>query len=406
MPKQLLFALLLLFAHSLCGQSPYTVETVPNPKDGGTGYVSDPDNILSAEAIGTLNVLCRDLEETSTAQIAIVLLNSVGEENPKEFATRLFRLWGIGQRDVDNGLLVFTVLDQRRTEFETGDGLEGVLPDIICYRIGMQELVPYFKQDEYGKGLIAATRRFKEVLENPEALEEIRSRRPKNTYSPVPGTPPFLGWYTVAAALFLLFLTVWLVYTNYSKQELYDRYQMTRKVYTWIFILLFPLPYLLIFPFLKRRLRQLRDQPRYSRKNGKLLHKLDERADDEYLELGQAVEEEINAVDYDVWVTENRDDILVLQYAKRWSKYKSCPKCGYRAYHKAHSRVLRHASYSHSGQKEVVHSCKNCHYSHRQLITLPKKRRSGGGGGGFGGGGGSSSWGGGSSSGGGAGVSW
>ncbi|NBC06100.1 MAG: hypothetical protein GVY26_02800, partial [Bacteroidetes bacterium] len=394
MPKISLFLLLLLLASSLYGQTAYTVETVPNPKDSGTGYVSDPGNVLSAEDVNTLNVLCYDLEETSTAQVAIVLLPSIGEENPKQFATRLFEHWGIGQRDVDNGLLILTVLDQRRTEFETGDGLEGVLPDIICYRIGMQELVPYFKQDEYGKGLIAATQRFKEVLENPDTLEEIRSTRSEEAYSPVPGVPPVLGWYGAVVVLFLLFLAVWLIYTNYSKQELYDRYQMTRKVYTWIFILLFPLPYLLIFPLLKRRLRKLREQPRYSRKNGKLMHKLDERADDEYLELGQVVEEEINAVDYDVWVTENRDDILILRYAKRWSKYKGCPKCGYKAYHKAHSRVLRHASYSHSGQKEVVHSCKNCHYSHRQLITIPKKRRSSGGGGGFGGGGGSSSWGG------------
>lgn len=403
MPKRLLCPLLVMLSCHLMGQAAYTVEEVPNPKDGGAAYVSDPDDVLSASAVGTLNVLSRDLEETSTAQVAIVILNSIGEENPKEFATRLFQYWGIGQRDVDNGLLIFTVLDQRRTEFETGDGLEGVLPDIICYRIGMQELVPYFKQDEYGKGLIAATRRFKEVLENPDSLEEIRSSRSNEPYSPVPGLPFFVGWYVVLAVLFILFLSVWLIYTNYSKQELYDRYRMTRKVYTWVFLLLFPLPYLLVFPLLKYRLRKLRDQPRYSRKNGKLMHKLNEQADDEFLELGQIVEEEINAVDYDVWVTENQDDILILKYARRWSKYKNCPKCSYRAYHKAHSQVLRNATYAQAGQQEVVHSCKNCHYSHRQLITIPKKQRSSGGSGSGGGGG---SWGGGGSSGGGAGVSW
>jgi uncharacterized protein len=405
MPIKILLPLFLFLSFGLAGQTAYTVETVPNPKDGGAAYVSDPDRILSPEAKGTLNVLCRDLEETSTAQVAIVILNSIGEDNPKEFATRLFNTWGIGQADVDNGLLIFTVMDQRRTEFETGDGLEGVLPDVICYRIGMQELVPYFKQDEYGLGLIAATRKVKEVLENPEVLEEIRSGGPE-PYSPVPGVPFALAWYIVLVVLFILFLAVWLIYTNYSKQELYDRYQMTRKVYSWFFILLFPLPYLLIYFILRGRLKKLRDQPRYSKKNGKLMHKLDERADDDFLELGQIVEEEINAVDYDVWVTENRDDVLILRYAKRWSKYKACPKCGYTAYHKSHSQVLRHATYSHSGQREVIHSCKNCHYSYRQLITIPKKQRSSGGssgGGGFSGGG---SWGGGSSSGGGGGVSW
>ncbi len=390
-------------AITLYAQKTYTISTVPDPKQNGSGYVSDPAGVITPDEAASINALCRELEQSSTAQIAVVLLPSIGEDNPKEFATRLFRAWGIGQADVDNGLLILTVLDQRRTEFETGDGLEGVLPDILCYRIGMQELVPFFKQDEYGKGLIAATRRFKQQLEQPENLEEIRSSG-REGYSPVPGTPRPLGWYIVATLVFLLFLAVWLIYSNYSKQELYDRYLMVRKVYSWIFILLFPLPYLIIYFLLRRRLRQLRDQQRFSRKNGKPMRKLSESEDDRFLEAGQITEEEIEAVDYDVWVTEEEDDVLILRYDKRWSKYKSCPKCRYKAFHKAESRTLRQATYAHSGQREVIHQCKNCHYSKRQLFTIPKKTRSSSGGG-FSGGGGSS-WGGGSSSGGGAGVSW
>ncbi|NRB62374.1 MAG: TPM domain-containing protein, partial [Saprospiraceae bacterium] len=70
-------------------------------------------------------------------------------------------------------MLVFTVMDQRRTEFETGYGLEGVLPDAICYRVGMQQLVPYFRSAEYGAGLIAAVNEFKRILEQPDAASEI-----------------------------------------------------------------------------------------------------------------------------------------------------------------------------------------------------------------------------------------
>jgi uncharacterized protein len=128
----------------LSAQVGFTPETVPNPKNGGTGYVSDPDGILEAAAVVQLNQLIAKLEDSSTAQIAVVLVNSIGQENPKDFATRLFNYWGIGQADTDNGLLIFTVMDQHRTEFETGYGLEAVLTDAMCYRIGMQELVPEF----------------------------------------------------------------------------------------------------------------------------------------------------------------------------------------------------------------------------------------------------------------------
>ncbi|MHC4379027.1 MAG: TPM domain-containing protein, partial [Planctomycetota bacterium] len=139
-----------MLAVAAMAQTAYTIENLPNPKDNGSGYVSDPDGILNAQDRSTLDALCSQLEQNSTAQVAIVIVNSIGQENPKDFATRLFNHWGIGQADVDNGLLVFSVMDQRRTEFETGYGLEGVLPDVICYRIGMQELVPYFREGDYG----------------------------------------------------------------------------------------------------------------------------------------------------------------------------------------------------------------------------------------------------------------
>ena len=403
--RWLVFALFIAFTSTVSAQSAYTVDNLPNPKDNGGGYLSDPDNILDPNDQAVLESLCRELEQNSTAQFAIVIVNSIGQENPKDFATRLFNSWGIGQADVDNGLLIFSVMDQRRTEFETGYGLEGVLPDAICYRIGMQELVPYFREGDYGAGLIAATQRFKTTLENPETIEEIRSsgEQPRQW---VRGVPNFLIGYGILDAFFVLILLLWLFYANQGKQELYDRYMLVRKVHSWAFIILFPIPYALIYPYLSRRLKKLRNQPRFSRKTGGLMVKLHEVEDDRYLELGQVVEEQLGSVDYDVWITEEKDDVLILPYKTRWSKYKSCPECGYQTYTLSDTRVLRQATYSHSGQKEVIHTCKNCNYRKRRVITIPKKTRSSSGGGSFSGGGGSSSFGGGSSGGGGAGVSW
>ncbi len=402
------FLLLFLLSGSLAlAQTIYTVETIPGPKQSGGGYVSNPDNVLSGGEVQQLNALIAGLERNATAQVAIVIVNSIGEDNPKEFATRLFRHWGIGQADKDNGLLIFTVMDQRRTEFETGYGLEGVLPDVICYRIGMQELVPFFREGQYGQGLYAATARIKETLEDPAALEEIRSElKGEEPFRPVPGLPAALGWYIVVVALFLLILLAWLLYTRFSKQELYDRYMAIRPFHSVFFIILFPIPFIAIYFYLKWLLKYLRNHPRYSKVNGKLMYKLDEHADDEFLEKGQITEEEIGAVDYDVWVTDDRDDVLILRYAKRWAKYDKCPKCGYLTYFKQRSRVLSHATYSHSGKREITYTCKNCNYRDVRIETIPQKvRSSGSGGGGFGGGGGGG-WGGGSSGGGGAGVSW
>ncbi len=117
----------------------YSVGTAPSPRGKGViGYVSDPNNYIPFDDELRINKLLYSLEKQSTAEVAIVMLPSIGAEVPKDFAVRLFENWSIGKEDTDNGLLIVTVMDQRRTEFETGYGLESILTDVICFRIGTQ----------------------------------------------------------------------------------------------------------------------------------------------------------------------------------------------------------------------------------------------------------------------------
>lgn len=385
----------------------YSVENIPNPKVRGTGYVSNPDNIISPTDVSRLNNLLTEMENNTTAQVAVVIVQSIGDANPKDFAHELFNNWGIGQADVDNGLLVFTVMDQRRTEFETGYGLEGVLPDVVCYRIGMQELVPEFRAGRYGTGLIKAVERIKLTLEDPAAAEEISSN-PNVRVNPYAD-----GYFLSDGFIFLLvygiitlLLSVYFIGRIYKvlrgREELYDKYLDLKKVHYGIFLFLIPLPYIFIYFFLNRRLKQLRYQPRFSRETGEALRLLSEEEEDDYLEAGQITEEEIGAVDYDVWVSESGEELLILRYKKRFTKYRSCPKCNYLTYYRAYSKTVRHATYSSTGQRKVVHECKNCRHQKVDFQVIPRKVKSSSGGSG----GGGSSFGGGSSGGGGAGVSW
>lgn len=402
----------LAFSGTLSGQGngkPYTVETVPNPKRGGTGYVSDPGGYLRLEEIARLNELIADLEDSSTAQVAVVVLPSIGEENPKEFATALFNHWGIGQKETDNGLLVLVVMDQRRTEFETGYGLEGVLPDALCYRIGMQELVPYFQQNQYGQGLIAAVQRFKSVLENPKSTEEIYAD-PGQTKSGARNLWAFLWIYLLLNLIFHVWALTYIFNVLNGKGELYDKYHALRKARNYALLVFFPVPFILVFVWVTRKLHQLRYQPRFSKKTGALMRLLPESEEDEYLEKGQVTEEEIGSADYDVWATESGDDLLILRYAKPFTRYSRCPNCKYVTYYQSETTTIRSATYSHSGLKELTYRCKNCHYVHTKSVVIPKLTASSSSSGGFRSGGGSSrgssSWGGGRSGGGGAGVSW
>lgn len=392
---------------SLNAQDIYTVESVPNPKNGGNGYVSDPGRLLSEDAVTQINLLIAQMENTSTAQMAVVVVPSIGDEVPKDFATRLFQHWGIGQKGADNGLLLLIVTDQRRAEFETGYGLEGLLPDIVCLRILLEELVPRFQQQDYNGGVIGAVQRVKALLEDPEALAELRaSLDPTRGWPRVMGKRihPALYWYAIVALFFGLGVVLWMVINLLNKEELYDKYRHIRFAKSWFFIILFPIPYIVLYFVLKGVLHRLRNQRRFSKVNGLPMHKMSESEDDAYLEKGQVTEEILGSVDYDVWVTDDGSDTMGLSYAKTFSKYQPCPECKFRTYHKASSTVLQHATYSSSGSMEVVHECKNCNYRKRKLVVIPMKTHSSSGSGSGGGGGGS--WGGGSSGGGGGGASW
>ncbi|MBL8020804.1 MAG: TPM domain-containing protein [Leptospirales bacterium] len=163
---------------------PYTIDTVPNPREDHGGYVSDPDANLDEAEIRQLDDDLIALEKDTSAEYAVVIVDSIGSEIPKDFAVRLFNKWGIGKAGKDNGLLLLVVLDQRRWEFETGYGLEGVLPDATLAQLGRDHLPRHFKAKTYGKGLIEVSKAIAIILRENKAEinmppEERREREQK-----------------------------------------------------------------------------------------------------------------------------------------------------------------------------------------------------------------------------------
>ncbi len=167
------FVACLFFSGILIADS-YDVKSVPNPRTTNGGFISDPGNFLSDADRARLNSELTDLEKAATAEFAIVILPSIGSSIPKEFAVELFNYWGIGKKGKDNGLLLLLVMDQRRWEFETGYGLEGVLPDAILKRIGEDELVPNLKKKDYNAGftnvISAVTRK---INNEPDSSKDV-----------------------------------------------------------------------------------------------------------------------------------------------------------------------------------------------------------------------------------------
>ena len=84
--------------------------------------------------------------------------------SPKAYATELFNTWGIGKQGVDNGVLFLISKGDRRTEVETGYGIEGILPDAKVGQILREEVTPLFKVGDFNGGIVTGTQVMSSVL--------------------------------------------------------------------------------------------------------------------------------------------------------------------------------------------------------------------------------------------------
>lgn len=171
---KLLLVSALCACSTLLNAATYSPATVPDPKQFGQDcYVSNPDSILNADDVAYLNQCCRLLEDTAEVEMAIVVLESIGNYEPFDFGFELFNRWGIGKAGKNTGVLVTFALASRQVYINTGSGIEGVLPDAICKKIIQEDMIPRFKQGDYGGGLCAAATHIYTICSSDEAPEEL-----------------------------------------------------------------------------------------------------------------------------------------------------------------------------------------------------------------------------------------
>ncbi|MDB5255379.1 MAG: hypothetical protein JWM14_74 [Chitinophagaceae bacterium] len=200
-----IFVILLLCIHTVAWAGKvYTVETVPKLRLYNKSYISDPDHLLKEETVQRMNQQLYLLEGITTDQVAVVVLGSIGSASPKDFANRLFSRFRVGQKDKDNGLLILLVMNPHRVEFETGYGLEGVLPDATCKRIQLEYMIPRFKEGDYDQGLSDGVTAVIKILNNPDNTTTMTTQDVARKDPQASGR--VIAW--IMAVPYLLFMSV------------------------------------------------------------------------------------------------------------------------------------------------------------------------------------------------------
>ena len=151
----------------------YTVSTVPNvQRIDRTRYTSNPDGILSAEAVESIDRACDSLRRAGKAQIAVVAIDDITPGDVFTFAHRLFSEWGVGSKDANNGLGILLVKDKREIRFVTGDGLEGILPDVLCKRIQQRYMVEPFSRGDFSRGMVDGVAAVAKILSGNDIFDD------------------------------------------------------------------------------------------------------------------------------------------------------------------------------------------------------------------------------------------
>jgi uncharacterized protein len=122
----------------------------------GTAYVTDSASVIGPERSAQLESYLDQLQKKTGVQFAVVTVRTTNGEDPGAYKVRLFKAWGIGRKEEQDGLLLLVAQQEHRAVFETGYGLEGTLPDSWEARMLRELLVPRFQAGEFADGITIA----------------------------------------------------------------------------------------------------------------------------------------------------------------------------------------------------------------------------------------------------------
>ena len=206
--KSYIFRLCALFL--AVGFSAWPLQTVdPASLPKPTGYVSDLAHVISPEAKNQLEQFCAQVEQQLGVQFALVTIDTLHDQPIEDFAIKLARQWGVGDKKNNQGVLLLLAINDRKSDIEAGRGMEPLLGDGFSGSI-LRSIRPDLRDSNYGAALSTAARdmarqiaQAKGVPFNAQSLPEDRDRTRETASHRGRGMP---GWLIFVGVFFLLWL--------------------------------------------------------------------------------------------------------------------------------------------------------------------------------------------------------
>jgi uncharacterized protein len=141
------FPLILVCLWAWCARAEEVIPPAPDR------YFNDYAHVVSPGTASQLDQSLENFERQTSDQIVVAVYPAMQSDSSiEDYTVRVARAWKVGQKDKNNGAVLFVFVQDHRMFIQTGYGLEGVLPDALCKRIILEDITPHFKAGDYDGG--------------------------------------------------------------------------------------------------------------------------------------------------------------------------------------------------------------------------------------------------------------
>lgn len=199
----------LTLAILLCSVAAFAADAPPISSLHATGFVNDFAHVIDAQSKQAIESLCLQLDRKTASQISVVTIPTLGDGDRREiiedYANQLYRAWGIGRKD-SKGALLLLVINDHKSRWEIGYGLEPLLPDGFDGSV-LREMRPLLQQQQYGPAALNGVRTLAQrVAEKSNVTLDLSGQPAPASRARRPGGGSINVFFTIAVIVILIII--------------------------------------------------------------------------------------------------------------------------------------------------------------------------------------------------------
>lgn len=200
--------ILVMICSTLLAMSTNSVSALDIPSPPRDGFVLDLTNTITPQDKAKMNRYGLELDKQTKAQVAVLVVPSLDGEPIDDFANKVFRAWGVGDKSKNNGILYVVSLQDKAMRIEVGYGLEGALNDAKAGTLLDTYAVPAFQKGQMSRGILNTYQALVGVVANEYQVQVsgVESKAAPNSQGEAVQINPYMLGGIILVLVVLIFL--------------------------------------------------------------------------------------------------------------------------------------------------------------------------------------------------------